>query len=1094
MTIGRKLGFGLALLLLLFVVSGVIMDWVVRDVSDRMTRLRTVEEPASEAAYEMEINTIGSGLSVLKYLETQDPYYKGKARDDQGDFERNKFVYDSKAESEEAREAGRRLDDIYQEYRELGDDLMDTKDGQEELFVRINSDFRRMDGLFDEKIQADLDRAEPDGAAKAELAAEMETDIAETGSSFGAYLREPVGTNRERIFDDADGFLEKLQRLRGLDLEPREEEYWTGQLAGQFEETVGRLEEAVAVDGRLRSDTERFSLLREQMDEVLDEDVQTSARRSLAETETAAVETVGGVRDALFGLLLVGLVVGSGAALVISRNIGASVRRLVEGAQKIGAGTLNHRIQVENEDEIGMLAVAFNEMAEKRQRAEEEIRGLNSELEARVEERTNDLTRVIAELGTSEERYRAVVEQTAECLFLFDAETKHILETNAAFQKLFGYSAGELTEMKIHDIVADAPTNVDAHVRRNREPGHHDLGERRYRHKDGSLIDVEVSGSPISYEGHERIVLGIARDITGRKKSEEEIRGAEARYRALVEQVPAALYTANFEDSPSLTYISPRYEELSGYGLEDHLADPALWSRTIHPEDRDWVLAEIRQVNLSGDPFEIEYRLVHRDGHVAWVQDASYVLKDSRGLPLHRQGFIIDVTERRELSEQLSHQALHDTLTGLPNRALFMDRLAHTLTGSERGGESLAVLLLDLDNFKMVNDSLGHREGDELLVEVARRLKRCLRPGDTAARIGGDEFCILLEDAAGEGEALRVVGRLREALATPIFVDGQELHVSTSVGIATSSGAAYRQGKGADALLRDADLAMYEAKSRGKDKHVVYDPSMNARARARLKKENDLRRAIERDELAVYYQPKVDLRTGSISGFEALVRWDSPERGLVPPGEFIALAEETDLIFPICRWVLEEACRQAKEWREEYSDGPPLSVAVNVSARQLQTEHGGIVEDVERALEETGLDPGSLHLEITESVLMEDVPQNLAMLARLKALGVRIKIDDFGTGYSSLKYLQRFPVDGLKIDRSFVDKLDNDEESAAIVEAMISFAHTLYLEVVAEGVETPAQLARLRSLGCDLGQGYHFSRPVGQRAATEILETVSSRR
>ncbi|QIN80401.1 EAL domain-containing protein [Rubrobacter marinus] len=466
-----------------------------------------------------------------------------------------------------------------------------------------------------------------------------------------------------------------------------------------------------------------------------------------------------------------------------------------------------------------------------------------------------------------------------------------------------------------------------------------------------------------------------------------------------------------------------------------------------------------------------------------------------RGLPLHRQGFMLDVTERKGLEEQLEHEAFHDTLTGLPNRALFMDRLAHALTGTERGGESLAVLFLDLDNFKVVNDSLGHEEGDELLVEIARRLRGSLRPGDTAARLGGDEFCVLLEDIAGEEEAVRVVGRLEEAFSAPIRMAGQEVHVSASVGIAIGSGATYRQGKDAEALLRDADLAMYEAKARGRNKHVVYDPSMNARARARLRRENDLRRAIEREELAVYYQPKVDLRTGSISGFEALVRWESPERGIVPPDEFIALAEETALIFPVGRWVLEEACRQAKEWREEYGAvGDDLSVAVNVSARQLQQEQGGIVEEVERVLALTGLEAGCLHLEITESVLMEDVPQNISTLARLKALGVHVEIDDFGTGYSSLAYLKRFPVDGLKMDKSFVEKLDSDEESAAIVEAMIMLARALDLEVIAEGVETPAQLARLRSLGCDVAQGYHFGRPVEAMAATGILDTVLSRR
>lgn len=524
-----------------------------------------------------------------------------------------------------------------------------------------------------------------------------------------------------------------------------------------------------------------------------------------------------------------------------------------------------------------------------------------------MEERTRQLSEAIEDLEKneedlrkSEERYRAVVEQATEGIYLADPENARILEANTAYCDLLGYAEEEIKGLTIYDVVAHDRNEIDRYARESVANKTFVIGERQHRRKDGRLVSVEVGVVMIAYGGRE-VFCSMVHDVTERKKAEEKIRATEVRYRSLVEQVPTALYTANFEDPPALTYVSPRYEGLSGYGLQDHVADPALWSKTIHPEDRDWVLAENRQVNLSGDPFEVEHRMVHRDGRVVWVQDASYVLKDAWGVTLHRQGFMLDVTQRKKLEEQLSHQAFHDSLTSLPNRALFMDRLGHALTGTGRSEECLAVLFLDLDNFKIVNDSLGHGEGDELLVEVARRLRSSLKPGDTPARLGGDEFCILLEDVTGEDEAVRVVERLREAFSTPIRLAEQEVHISASVGIALASGETYRQGKGAEALIRDADLAMYEAKARGKNKHVVYDPSMNARARTRLRKENDLRRAIEREELVVYYQPKVDLRSGSISGFEALVRWDSPERDIIPPGEFITLAEETALIFPIGR-------------------------------------------------------------------------------------------------------------------------------------------------------------------------------------------------
>ena len=720
MNIRRKLGLGFAVLLLIFLASGVIVDRIVRSVDDRLGHLRDIDEPASEASYEMEINAIGTGLGVVKYLETGDPEDQQRVLDDQGDFERAVADYKRLVQYDaQRREAGDEIESLYKEYRDLGDDLMEERDRQERLLKQITVNFDSMDEISDDRIQTMIDQRAPDGPEKVALSSEAETETVEVGTWFGTYLRNPSPESRKRMADNADDFREEIKSLRNLEL-TQDEEYWLGRLEERFEENLRTIEEALSSEDALQDGARRFTDLRNRIDNVLDEQMQPLVQRELESVEEAAIDTVGDVRSALVVLLLLGLVMGSGAAAAISRNILVSVKKLLEGAQRIGTGTLDHRIEVGNRDEIGDLALAFNEMADKRQRVEEEVRRLNAELEARVEERTNELTKAISTLEKSEERYRAVVEQTAECLFMFDAETKRILETNDAFRKLFGYTVEDLKEMRIYEIVEDDPSSIDAHVRRNREQGNHNVGERRYRHKDGSLVDVEVSGSVISYEGHDSVVLGIARDVTQRRQAEEELRAAEARYRTLVEQVPAALYTADFGDPPALAYVSPRYEELSGYGLQDHLADPELWSKTIHPEDREWVLAENRQVNLSGDPFEVEYRMVHREGHVVWVQDASYVLKDARGLPLCRQGFMLDVTERKKLAEELAHKVLHDELTGLPNRALFMDRLAHALTGTERGEESLAVLYLDLDNFKVVNDSLGRGQGAVLLVEVAK--------------------------------------------------------------------------------------------------------------------------------------------------------------------------------------------------------------------------------------------------------------------------------------------------------------------------------------------------------------------------------------
>ncbi len=461
-------------------------------------------------------------------------------------------------------------------------------------------------------------------------------------------------------------------------------------------------------------------------------------------------------------------------------------------------------------------------------------------------------------------------------------------------------------------------------------------------------------------------------------------------------------------------------------------------------------------------------------------------MRDEGGRLVNFIGVQKDITQRKELEEKLAHQAFHDPLTDLPNRSLFLDRADHALKRAARRGDEVAVLFMDLDNFKVINDSLGHEVGDELLVAVAGRLQSCLRPADTAARLGGDEFVVLLEDVEDPEEATNVAVRIEEALRVPFRVGEHNLFVTTSVGVALGGANGERAGD----LLRNADLAMYRAKEGGKNNHAVFEASMNEKALERLGMEADLRRALEKGEFTVFYQPKVALSEEAgvvVVGFEALVRWEHPSRKLVSPAEFIPLAKETGLIVPLGRRVLEEACRQAKEWQDSYPSAPPLKMSVNLSARQLGEP--GLLEDVATVLSETGLDPGTLVLEITEGILTEDTPVALATLRYLKLLGAKLAVDDFGTGYSSLSYLKRFPVDYLKIDRSFVAGLGRDPRDEGLVSAIVQLAHALGLKTTAEGVETEEQLERLRSLGCDLAQGFYFSKPVPVEAASSLLST-----
>jgi diguanylate cyclase (GGDEF)-like protein len=431
--------------------------------------------------------------------------------------------------------------------------------------------------------------------------------------------------------------------------------------------------------------------------------------------------------------------------------------------------------------------------------------------------------------------------------------------------------------------------------------------------------------------------------------------------------------------------------------------------------------------------------------------------------------------------EQLTKHAFRDSLTGLPNRALFMDRLSHGLARARRRREHLAVLFLDLDRFKIINDTLGHAVGDRLLVEVSNRVGGAVRPGDTVARLGGDEFGFLLEDVA-DGETAEAAARRIEAeLSKPLHFEGREIFITTSIGIALSSA---RLGT-AEEILRDADLAMYHAKAKGKARHELFDSSMSAPALDRMDLEMDLRSAISRQEFRLHYQPILRLDTGKITEVEALIRWQHEKRGLLQPDAFIGLTEETGLIVPIGRWVLSEACRQARAWQLEFPSNPPLVMSVNLSAKQFQ--HPTLVQEIGKALAETGLDAASLKLEITESVVMQDAPATVAKLNELKDLGIRLAIDDFGTGYSSLGSLKRFPVDTLKIDRSFVRGLSKDGNDNAIVRAVITVAKTLNMDVTAEGVETDQQRIELKALGCDRAQGFLFARPAAAEHVTPLL-------
>ena len=578
------------------------------------------------------------------------------------------------------------------------------------------------------------------------------------------------------------------------------------------------------------------------------------------------------------------------------------------------------------------------------------------------------------------------------------------------------------------------------------------------------------------------LLVALARIQThlSRKRAEQALRESEERYTLAFLGASDGLWDWNLRTNE--IFFSPRWKDMLGYKEDEIGNGPDEWFKRVHPEELDRVKAEI-SAHLDGKTshYENEHRILHKDGGYRWVLSRGIAVKEATGRPTRMAGSLTDMTKGK----------VTDVLTGLPNRLLLLDRLQHSIQLAKRHKDYLfAVLFLDLDQFKMVNNSLGHEIGDQLLIAIARRLEACIRsidlvgrPRHTVARLGGDEFTILLEDIRHVSDATRVAERIQKKLQSPFTLNGHEVFTTASIGIAVSA-TGYDQPED---LLRDASTAMYRTKALGKARYEVFDPTMRDRALARMRMETDLRRAVERDEFQILYQPIVSLETGEISGFEGLVRWNHPDRGLVSPAEFVPVAEETGLIVPIDRWMLHEGCQQMRRWNVRFPLDLPLSISINLSCKQFMQPE--LIDIINQVLQETGLEGRNLRLEITETMLMENMDYVARVLTKLKRLNVQLAIDDFGTGYSSLCYLHRLPIDTLKIDRSFVGRMGIDEGSTEIVRTIRTLAHNLGMKVIAEGVETAEQQDKLKALACEYGQGYFFSKPVNTEAAEALIAT-----
>ena len=674
-------------------------------------------------------------------------------------------------------------------------------------------------------------------------------------------------------------------------------------------------------------------------------------------------------------------------------------------------------------------------------------------------------------LRRSEREYRTLFENAHDGILIADPAEEAILDANQRACAIYGCPRGELLGLPLHAVWAD-PLFERGRLREVLL-GRESRFEAQHLRRDGVRIVIEVSAGPVEFRGRRAVWMSI-RDITERNQMMEALRASEERYRLLFESSPQPMWVADEETG---RFLAVNEAAVDRYGFSREQFGRMLVGELLAPAE----------VVLEGPPLTAQgSATVARHRKAGGTIIAVEITAHSIGFEGRPAQLVVanDVTERLRAEERLWHAAFYDGLTGLPNRALFMERLGQAQARARgRGGHGFAVLFLDLDRFKFVNDSLGHRAGDNLLVQIARRLERIRRAGDTVSRLGGDEFAILVEGVHDAQEAAHVAERVQRELQVPFDLGGdagpQEVYSSASIGIAMGG----RDQRPED-LLRDADTAMYRAKSQGASQHAVFDIAMHDRAVATLQMENDLRRAIDRKELRVMYQPVVTLPDGRIVGFEALSRWQHRSRGWIPPAEFIPLAEETGLIGLMDRWVLEEACTTMRALQDAHPRTPPLTLSVNLSGRELLQLD--LVEQIEGILGRTGLDPRSLRLEITETVLVENESQAHRCLTMLKGLGLRLCLDDFGTGYSSLSYLHRMPIDVLKVDASFVRGM-GDEKNRRIVETVVLLGKNLGLEVVAEGVETPAQASMLLRLGCELAQGYLYGAPFVAERVAEVL-------
>ncbi len=678
-------------------------------------------------------------------------------------------------------------------------------------------------------------------------------------------------------------------------------------------------------------------------------------------------------------------------------------------------------------------------------------------------------------LHMSEQLFKKTFSCLADAIFIINAQTKQISNCNPAASNIFGFTKEEMVgRNSLFLLETSESKDGDASSSIDLASLHTGMTYERVMHrKNGEAFFAEFSFEPLEDKPSPvQNWVALLRDVSVRKQAEETLRESEERYYLAARGANDGLWDWNLKKDE--IYYSPRWKAMLGFVDDEIESSPNEWIHRIHPDDHDAVIfALTNHINNKTPHFQSEHRILHRDGTYRWMLVRGMAVRDADGIAYRMAGSQTDITARKNAEEQLVHDAFHDLLTGLPNRALFLDRLDRTIEYNRRYENfAFAVLFLDLDRFKVINDSLGHAVGDQLLIEISKVLKTCMRSSDTVARFGGDEFVVLLNDIHDTQDAIKVVHHIQEVLSKPFRVGNNRVFTSASIGIVLSNGSYLSK----EEIMRDADIAMYEAKMLGKANYMIFNTEMREQAINRLSMENDLHHALTRGEFTLNYQPIVSLKENNLAGFEALLRWQHPQKGSIAPEEFIPIAEETGLILDIGCWVIQQACSQVKKWQEQFPAHEDLFVNINISRKQfIQPE---FVHKLRKVIKETWLNPSCVNLEITENVLMENAESMIDILNKIRSIGVGLHVDDFGTGYSSLSYLQQFPIDTLKIDYSFINRIGTNGDRAEIVKTILVLARELGMDTIAEGIENEYQMVQLRDLDCHYGQGFYIGKPM----------------